>query len=129
MPTPQFDPGFRMSLVDAAVLIFAALVLVFAPHDTPIPHVAAFVVAHFFLFCNVVRLARALELIWAAVIIALAASTIALGTHGWLVTYTTSLALTIVVVAIEMRKPSYHGVGWRWINPGLRDWWEAQRPI
>ncbi len=129
MPASKFAPGFRLSLFDAAVLAVAALVLALAPHDTPIPHVAAFVVAHFFLFCNVVRLARMLELTWASVFIALAVGTIAFDTHGWLVTYVASFALTIVVVAIEMRKPSYHGVGWRWINPRLREWWEAQRAI
>ena len=37
----------------------------------------AFVVAHFFLFCNVVRMARPLELVWAATFLALAASTLA----------------------------------------------------
>jgi hypothetical protein len=30
------------------------------------------------------------------------------------------------VVIVEMRKPSYHGVGWQRINPGLPAWWDAR---
>jgi len=33
---------------------------------------------------------------------------------------------TIICVAVEMRKPSYHGVGWKWINPKLPEWWKTQ---
>ena len=102
----------------------AALALVFAPDDTPIPHVVAFVVAHFFLFCNLVRLARTLELIWAAVFLLLATGTIAFDTHGWLMTYAVSSAMTMILIAIETCKPSYHGVGWRQINPDLPRWWQ-----
>jgi hypothetical protein len=28
-----------------------------------------------------------------------------------------------VLVVLEARKRSYHGVFWRWINPGLPAWW------
>jgi hypothetical protein len=31
-----------------------------------------------------------------------------------------------VLVIFEMRKPSYHGVFWRRVNPNLRQWWEAR---
>jgi hypothetical protein len=34
--------------------------------------------------------------------------------------------VTGIVVVVEMRKPSYHGVGWKWINPGLPAWWESR---
>lgn len=87
--------------------------------------VIAFVLGHFFLFCNVVRMARPLELAWAGVFVALAAATIMLDTPGWLVTASVSLAATVVVVMVETRKPSYHGVGWQRINPGLPAWWES----
>jgi hypothetical protein len=88
--------------------------------------VVAFVLAHFFLFCNVVRMARPLELTWAAVFVVLAGATVAFGTPGWLATAAVSLVVTVVVAVVEMRKPSYHGVGWRWVNPGLPTWWEAR---
>jgi hypothetical protein len=76
-------------------------------------------VGHFFLFCNVFRVSRAPELVWAGVFLALAGSTIALGVPGWPATVAASLATTVVVVTLEMRKPSYHGIGWRRINPTL----------
>jgi hypothetical protein len=87
--------------------------------------VPAFVLAHFFLFCNVVRMARPLELVWAGGFVVLAGATVAFETPGWLVTALVSLLVTVVVVVVEMRKPSYHGVGWQRINPKLPAWWEA----
>lgn len=89
----------------------------------------AFVVAHFFLFCNVVRMARPLELAWAGIFLALAAATVALDVPGWPITISISLAVTVLVVVIQMRKPSYHGLGWQRINPGLRAWWEASKAV
>ena len=88
--------------------------------------IPAFVLAHFFLFCNMGRISRPLELIWAGVFISLAGTTISVEMPGWLVTVPVSLFVTVVVVVVEMRKPSYHGVGWQRINPGLPEWWEAR---
>ena len=85
-----------------------------------------FVVAHFFLFCNVVRMERLGELAWAGVFVLLYASTTLTGVPQWPVTLAISLAVTIVFVVLEMRMPSYHGVFWRKVNPRLPDWWEAQ---
>lgn len=83
----------------------------------------AFVVGHFFLFCNIVRMARPLELVWAIVFTGLAAMTILTGSPSPAVTAGLSLLVTIVVVMIELRKPSYHGLGWHTINPNLPNWW------
>ena len=87
--------------------------------------VPAFVLAHILLFCNVVRMARPLEMIWAGVFVVLAGATIVFDTPSWLVTALVSLLVTVVVVVVEMRKPSYHGVGWQAINPDLPQWWQA----
>src|SRR6185503_16949754 len=87
--------------------------------------VPAFVVLHFFLFCNVFRIARPLELAWAVVFVALAGATIVVDQPGWIVTTAVSLVATVIVIALEMRKPSYHGIAWQKINPGLPQWWEA----
>jgi len=69
---------------------------------------------------------RTLELIWAGVFVVLAGTTIAIEFPSWLVTTLVSLFVTMVLVVVEMRKPSYHGIGWRRINPGLLAWWESQ---
>jgi hypothetical protein len=115
-----FAPGFRLSRVDAIVIAGgAAGAIALSMFEWWWGFVVAFVLGHFFLFCNVVRMARPLELIWGAVFVALAAATISLGAPGWPATALLSLAVTAIVVVVEMRKPSYHGVGWQWINPGL----------
>ena len=121
-----FSPGFRLSVVDVFVLgggTAAAIALSMSVWWWGF--IPAYVLAHFFLFCNVMRMARPLELIWAGVFVLLAGATVVFGTPGWLVTALVSLLVTVVVVAVETRKPSYHGVGWQRINPGLPAWWEA----
>jgi hypothetical protein len=134
MPSSHFQPGFHCTRTDLVILpggaaaAGAALVWL-APW---VGFVVAFVVGHFFLFCNVFRIARVLELVWAAIFVVLAAGTVSVGFPGWPITAGLSLAATVVVVIVEMRKPSYHGVFWQQINPGLREWWElnavAERP-
>jgi hypothetical protein len=71
-------------------------------------------------------MARPLELVWAGAFVLLAGATVAFDAPGWLLTSLFSLLVTVVVVTVEMRKPSYHGVGWKRINPGLPAWWQAR---
>jgi hypothetical protein len=126
MPGQRFSPGFRLSLLDIGVLLVGALLAAFsATADRVIAFIIAFVLAHFFLFCNVFRVARPLELAWAAWFVLLAGATLIASIPGWFVAIPASLAATVAVIAFEMRKPSYHGVGWQRINPKLREWWEA----
>ena len=127
MKQAVFAPGFRLSVVDVLVLVLGtAATIVLSTFVWWWGFVPAFVLAHYFLFCNVVRMARPLELVWAGVFVVLAGATVAIDTPGWLVTALVSLVVTVVVVVVQMRKPSYHGVGWRWINPRLPAWWEAR---
>lgn len=125
MKQAAFSPGFLFSAVDGCVLCAGvAAIIILSAIAWWAGFVPAFVLGHFFLFCNVVRLARPLELLWAGVFVALAGATIVIETPGWLVTSLLSLAVTAIVVVAEMRKPSYHGLGWKRINPGLPVWWE-----
>jgi hypothetical protein len=127
MNLPAFAPGFRLSVVDGFVLVGGvAGTIILSMIVWWWGFVLAFVLGHFFLFCNVVRMGRPLEFVWGGVFIALAAATIALATPGWLMTTLLSSVVTVILVVVEMRKASYHGVGWKWINPSLRDWWEGQ---
>jgi len=127
MNLAAFAPGFRFSVVDGFVLVggvAGTIVLsIFAWWEG---FAIGFVIAHFFLFCNVVRMARRLELLWGGVFVALAGATIAMDTPGWLVTTGASLSVTVIAVIVQIRNPEYHGVGWKWINPGLPAWWEAR---
>jgi len=127
MLSNDFGPGFRLSVTDGMVLAvglgLVAMLLSTIPWGA---FVVAFVVMHFFLFCNVFRLSRSLELFWSAVFLLLSAGTILWSVPGWGMTATISLLVTLLVVAVEMRKPSYHGIGWRRINPELPTWWQLQ---
>jgi len=127
MPSGKFDPGFRLSMLDAVVLAVGAIATIGL--GTVVwwwGFVVGFVLSHFFLFCNVVRMSRPLELTWAGVFLVLAAPTVLADTPGWLTTASVSLVVTVVVIAVEMRKASYHGLGWQRINPALPAWWESQ---
>ena len=125
MNEPVFSPGFRLSTLDIVVIALgtaaAGGLWLLAPSAA---FVVAFVVGHFFLFCNVFRVSRGLELTWGALFTVLAGGTVIAEIPGWLFSALIALLATVVVVALEMRKPSYHGVFWQILNPGLRAWWE-----
>jgi hypothetical protein len=124
----DFAPGFRLSVRDVVVIVIGIAVAVYLFGIEPWwSFIVVFVVAHFFLFCNVVRMARPLELAWAATFLALASSTLLMEKPTWPITALISLGVTVVVVVLQMRKPSYHGLGWQRINPGLREWWSSAR--
>lgn len=126
MSQPRFRPGFRLSMIDIAVLVCGAIAAVaFWPETGWMGFIIAFVIGHFFLFCNVFLIARPLELAWSAVFVVLAAGTILTETPGWPVTIAVSLSATVMVILIAMRRPSYHGICWQWINPALSVWWQA----
>ncbi len=127
MTEPVFKPGFRFSMLDALVLLLGTVATVVVGRiDVWIGIALAFVVLHFFLFCNVLRMSRPLELFWAAAfsLLAVLAST---SFVTWPVGLLLSLFVTLGVVAVEMRRPSYHGVGWKALNPDLPAWWRRYK--
>jgi hypothetical protein len=126
MTEPEFQPGFRLSTTDVVVIVIGIIASI-ALWSTAwwIAFVVAFLIAHFFAFCNIFRVSRPLELGWSAVFIVLTYSTIAFQKPAWAITIGTSLIATCVVIAIEVRKPSYHGILWQRINPKLPQWWAA----
>lgn len=124
----SFNPGFRLSLFDVVVLIAWMIgAFVVGSQVWWAGLVIAFVVGHFFLFCNVFRIARKPELIWAAVFTVLTGSTVLTQKPSWIVTFTMSFLVAVVLIYRETKKPHYHGIGWQRVNPGLREWWEKQR--
>lgn len=128
MVAPKFQPGFRISKIDVAVLVFGAIsTAVLWPMIWWVGFIIAFTVAHFFLFCNVFRISRPLELTWAAIFVVLTLGTVSFGVPSWGVTIGASLVMTATMIAIEMRKPSYHGILWQRVNPNLPQWWAEQQ--
>jgi hypothetical protein len=126
MSERKFRPGFRFSTLDFFVLILVG----WTGADSAAVHfwpgiAILFVLGNFFLFCNIVRMPRPSQLVWAAIFIALSASTIVIGLPSWPVTFAISFVVTIALVTLEARKPSYHGIYWQRLNPDLSKWWEA----
>lgn len=130
MAESKFQPGFRLSVIDGLVIV-AGIVAAVGLWSTAwwLGFIVAFVVSHFFVFCNIFRVARPLELAWSGIFVVLTFCTVKFSWPAWAVTITCSLFVTAVVIGLEIRKPSYHGVLWQQINPGLRAWWEDKRGV
>ncbi len=124
--TLDFQPGFRLSELDVGILIagICASVLL-ARLDERLAVALLFTLAHFFLFCNVLRMSRPLELLWAVLFVLLAGSTFYLGFPPWNYTLAAMLVVTLTLALVQILRPSYHGVLWRQINPNLKQWWAA----
>jgi hypothetical protein len=119
-----FQPGFRWSLFDGIVLILGAgLAMGLTRIDWALSVMVAFVVGHFFVFCNVLRMVRRLELIWAGQFLLLSSSTLLIETPTWAQTFLLASLSTVVLSVFQARQPSYHGVLWQRLNPGLPEWW------
>jgi hypothetical protein len=126
-PDAAFAPGFRMSKLDMG---FILLVLVSSPLlgqlSEQLALGALFALFHFFLFCNVLRAKRPLELLWTAVFVGLWSSAYLWDVSSWPLTYALALAVTVAVILAQVLLPSYHGAFWAVLNPQLPQWWERQ---
>jgi hypothetical protein len=123
----EFRPGFRFSLFDGAVILLGATAMALLwQHDLVLSLVVGFVLGHFFLFCNVLRMSRSRELVWAFAFVALFALSVANPTVTLGLVFATSILVTIVLAAIEMRSASYHGVAWKVLNPSLESRWNKE---
>ena len=126
----KFQPGFRLSVFDMFILITGGLVAIYlATVEVIVGFIVAFVVGHFFLFCNVFRISRPPELIWAAFFLSPSIMTITVGYPGWMFTVAISLVLSIAFIIREIKLPSYHGIFWHRINPQLEEWWNKNNEL
>lgn len=104
--------GFRLSPFDVALLASGGLLawILWKPlgQAALLPMI---VLGHFFLFCNVFRIDRRLELTWAAAfILNLAAWSFFSGVNwSWILAIQTPL--TVGLILYEVRCPRYHGIG------------------
>lgn len=103
--------GLRFSVVDAVAIFVCAVATVWLWQISPeLALTLPVVLGHFFLFCNVFRIARRPELIWAAVFILNVSWWIVVGPFAWAHVLAIQLPLTAVLILLEMRKPRYHGI-------------------
>lgn len=127
MSTSKFSPGFRLSLFDVLILCAGLIgTVVLGAQIWWAGMMVGFVVLHFFFFCNVFRISRAPELIWASAFIALAGATILTEFPGWIATVTIALFLSSFLIWRETKREDYHGICWERWNPMLEDWWQVR---
>lgn len=121
----QFNPGFRLSKLDIGVLILGCLgAYYYAKANFLTSFIILFVVGHFFLFCNIVRMSRIPELIWAISFLSMTISSIVFQFFSPDIVFAFSLLITFVLIYFELRKPSYHGLFWEKFNPDLPEWFK-----
>jgi hypothetical protein len=110
-PAPRSAAGFRFSVTDGVTLAvaFVATRLLLEPAG---PHawLVPVVVGHFFLFCNVFRVRRSYELVWAAGFAANYVAWNVAGAFSWTPVLGAQTPLTLALIALEIRSPRYHGV-------------------
>ena len=104
-------PGFRFSVVDALFLALCAAGIWFLrePMGTYVWIIAA-AAGHFFLFCNVFRVRRSYELIWASVFLANVAAWTTADRFSWAGILAVQLPVTAAAIVLEIRSPRYHGI-------------------
>lgn len=130
----EFKLGFRISIFDICILVAGSVFAAFLFHKSQILFglIVALVVGHFFLFCNVFRICRRSELIWATafVLLSIGTSFANLPSPSLFAVYLAFVHVSIIPAAdfiiIETRKPSYHGIFWKKWNPNLKSWWKEQ---
>ena len=125
MTTPTLPArtcGFQCSIRDGVVLAGggAVSVLLWSNLDA-YALLLPVVLVHFFLFCNVVRLWRGYELLWAAAFMANFGAWLASGAFNWWGVLAVQTPLTLALIALQLRSPYYHGVFSRRINPRVDD--------
>jgi len=121
--------GFRFSFVDAVALAsFGVTVAALHRFGSSMAWVVAVVAAHFFLFCNIFRVVRRRELIWAGIFVLNVGFWLLLGRLDWFNVLACQLPVSAGVIAWEIRATRYHGVLADRLNPALEDYIEGRIP-
>jgi len=121
--------GFRFFLSDALVigiLMVAAAVLRRMEH--PLWWLLIIVAGHFFLFCNIFRVRRRFELVWAGLFLVNSTLWVWSGNLNWILVVGTQLPVTVCVIVMEIRSHRYHGIFAQYVNPRLDDYLEGKIP-
>ena len=116
-PTQWSQPGFRFSPRDAAVIGVCALATGWLwGWVGSLSLLLLAVLMHFFLFCNVFRVRTRYELIWALSFLLNAGAWQLADRLSWQGLLGSQIVVTALVIGAELRSPSYHGIGHRWIH-------------
>jgi hypothetical protein len=119
--------GFRFSITDAvAIGVFACATAVLWRLDNPFWWILAIAAGHFFLFCNVFRIVRRRELIWAGLFILNIGIWAWFDHLNWAYLLPCQLPITAGLVVADMCAPGYHGIFASRLNPRLNDYLEER---
>ena len=115
--------GFRFSGTDAiTLLVFTAMGVGMYLLGGPLWWLTVIAAGHFFLFCNVFRVARNRELLWAGLFILNVGFWVLLKRLDWFTVLACQLPVTVGVITWEIKAPSYHGILADRLNPLLPDY-------
>ncbi len=115
--------GFRFSVVDGcAIAICAGGVYGLWDILGTFVWILPFALGHFFLFCNIFRVRRGYELVWAALFLINFGVWFMTGRFSWPMVLAIQTPITLIAIGAEMRSPQYHGIFSRALNPNLDTW-------
>lgn len=116
-------------MTDAVVLLlFGIAIALLHRFGSSLSWIVAIVAGHFFLFCNVFRVVRRRELIWAAAFVMNVGLWLLLGELDWFKVLACQLPLTVGLIAWEIRAARYHGIFASRLNRRLADYVEGRTP-
>ncbi len=127
-PKGKRTAGTRFSTVDGIAIVACAAITWFAFSTFgKLAWLPAIVLGHFFLFCNVFRIHRNYELIWAGCFIAnFGVWVLCSPAHvplEWILLC--QIPITVILILLEMRGPNYHGILANRLNPKLEAYLNA----
>lgn len=102
-----------------AVVAFAAISIWLHYLGSDLWWLLVVVAAHFFLFCNVFRIIRRYELIWAGLFILNVTCWLWLERFAWPNIVLSQLPATIILIGLGIKNPGYHGIYANRYNPTL----------
>lgn len=116
--SPARPWGFRFSRSDLIVVLLGLFVVGFsATRHADLAILTAFVLGHFFLFCNVFRVGERAELIWAAMLLVHVSIGGGMAGGSWWIVLPLQCVVTLIVILRALLSPDYHGAWCQRINP------------
>jgi hypothetical protein len=120
--------GFRFSRTDVAAIILCVLATWGAwSFLREVAILFPVVLGHFFLFCNIFRVRRKLELWWSAVFVVNVGVWLGVDQFTWLRVLLTQTPVTVLIVTMTVFGRDYHGVGYLLTPWGRRIVDDSQR--
>ena len=110
--------GMRFSLPDGIVITITLLITwYFWENWNTLALMLPVVLGHFFLFCNIFRIHRKYELIWASsFVINCLFWIVFMDNFSWIAILLTQSPMTMILILLEILHPTYHGIIAKIIN-------------